>query len=314
MVDDHLEEWKVARDALKEFDTRLHDLSKFGFSFLTALLAAESILVPRTLAEGPNPDALPGFVRFCILMVTLIFIVTIGLIERNYQLFLKAINQRAVVLERILNFELSETITFRYKVGRGRFFRYFVYFAYVAVIVMLGYAILMPEDPLLFLALFVSSALATALIIGVLEFSNLVYRHGKVDWSLGRIQCHKHDFVTITITNLSPARRRWWNGGWFGEELRLPKGTLFKVKSLDGPVVYEHKLETPITVKPEGTYSGVWKTGDSPYGMYQVFPGDLERIPDPDREISEKGTDPENVISWSGQALNRMIVVTERPK
>jgi hypothetical protein len=40
-----LEEWKQARDVLKSFDDRIHDLRKYGFTFITGLMAVEGILL-----------------------------------------------------------------------------------------------------------------------------------------------------------------------------------------------------------------------------------------------------------------------------
>jgi hypothetical protein len=277
-----LEEWKVARNTLKEFDDRTHDLRKFGFSFLTALLTAESILIPGPLAESLGKVALPGAVRLCILLVTLLFILAISLIERNYQLFIKAIVQRALVLEPTLNIELSEIITNRYREGRAQHWRDGLYALFVFVVLVLGYAILMPDLPLFLVLVFFSSFVIVA-IFWMMKRLDLQYSHGQIDWSLDRNQCQEGDSVAITITNLSPKIVQG-----FGV------GRLFEVRSLDGANAYPHVLEYPIVIEPEDNYTCIWDTKSrSPPvtpGMYQVFPD-----------------------GW-GRALRRKITVIERPK
>ena len=337
MSDAHLDEWKVARDAMKEFDGRRHDLRKFGFGFLTALLATESFLIPGSFVDQQYLVVLPNLVKFCVLLVTLTFIVAIALIERNYQLFLKAINQRALVLERLLNLELSEVITFRYRVGRARLFSDAVYLSFVFAIMILGYASLMPDDNTLFLVLIAVSAVAIMVIIWIMEWSNLSYHHGEVDWSLDRTQCEQGDSVAITISNLSKVHRRR-DGSEDGTKLLLPQGTLLEVRSPDGSFVCDCPLKAPVKIRPEDAYTYIWKI-DKPPGMYLVFPGRLfehrthrvrigkkgeiskmilsrkgkiVKVETPWIILSWKGKIIEKEVTWRGKALKRRITVMQK--
>jgi hypothetical protein len=299
-----LDEWKVARDAMKEFDGRRHDLRKVGFGFLTALLATESFLIPGSLADGDALVVLPDIVKFCVLLVTLTFIMAIALIERNYQLFIKAINQRALVLERLLNIELSEVITLRYRVGRGRLFCDAVYLLFVSVIVLLGYATLMPDDPTLFVALCAVSAFAVVVIIWIMEWSDLAYHHGEVDWSLDRIQCGQGDSVAITLTNLSKSHRRR-DDREVGTKLLLPEGILFEVKPLDGRTPpHQHRLEAQVIISPEDAYTCAWKV-DKPPGMYMVYPGHLFELRTHRIRIGRKDEVPRIILSWKGETFKK---------
>jgi len=108
----HLAEWKQARDVLKHFDEKLHDLRKYGFTFLTGLLAVESILIPTSFVT--TIEKIPDSAKFAIFTVTLILIIALHLLDRNYVVFQQAANTRAKVLERELNLELSEIISIRY--------------------------------------------------------------------------------------------------------------------------------------------------------------------------------------------------------
>ena len=105
----HMEEWKQARDVIKSYDEHLHDLRKYGFSFLTALLAAGAILTPA-IVESTEAQV-PNVVKFAVFSVTLLLIAALHLLDRNYRVFQEAAVTRALVLERRLNIELSEVIT-----------------------------------------------------------------------------------------------------------------------------------------------------------------------------------------------------------
>ena len=66
----YMEEWKVARELLASFDDRLDNLRKYGFSFLTALLTADSILLPGSVPALAD-KALSDPVKLAVLVVTL---------------------------------------------------------------------------------------------------------------------------------------------------------------------------------------------------------------------------------------------------
>jgi len=63
----NFKEWEVARNVLKEFDDRIHDLRKYGFSFLTALLAAEALLIPGPIAEAAGKAGIPDLIKLAVL-------------------------------------------------------------------------------------------------------------------------------------------------------------------------------------------------------------------------------------------------------
>ena len=257
----HLKEWEVARDTLKAFDERVHDIRKYGFSFLTALLTAEAFLIPGPVAESVKEAYVPNLIKLCVLAVTLVLIVAIRIMERNYELFIKAIVQRASILERTLNIELTDTISHRHKKQKAASYNEMLYVAFVVAVLALGLAILW-QDPLFVLLLAIScfvAAFVTTYVIGGLS----LYCPPKwVDWSLDRNQCQEDESVVITLTNLC------------SEPVTLAKGVLFKAKTVDGLESHSYScpLNDEVVIRPEGSYVYVWTTKGVSPGTYQVFP------------------------------------------
>lgn len=101
--DDFLREWEVARGVLTDFDEHLHDLRKVGFTFITALLAAESLILPSRLLDANIEDitkSLPSETKFAVLLVTILLILALQFIDRNYQVVQGAAAKRAMILEK----------------------------------------------------------------------------------------------------------------------------------------------------------------------------------------------------------------------
>src|SRR5712692_10472090 len=109
-------EWESARGLLKDFDDRIDALRKYGFTFVTALLTAQSLLLPF-VARLTDSTVLPDSVKFAVVSVTLILILTVKVIETGYQSFQQAASSRATIIERVLNLELTDVITKRFKAG-----------------------------------------------------------------------------------------------------------------------------------------------------------------------------------------------------
>lgn len=80
----HLKEWEKARGVLQFYDDKLHDLRKYGFSFITAFLTADGILLSTKLSSGT-----PAPIKFAVFGVTLILILALHLIDKNYRVFSK---------------------------------------------------------------------------------------------------------------------------------------------------------------------------------------------------------------------------------
>jgi len=122
-----LEEWKAAQDILKQFDEYHHDIRKYGFSFVTALLTVDALL--GSVEEKFKLAALTG---------TMALIVVLYVIDRNYKVFLVAANLRATLLERRSSPELAQTITRLYESGRVGLAFSLVYAGLVSATALLG--------------------------------------------------------------------------------------------------------------------------------------------------------------------------------
>ncbi len=189
----HLKEWEKARDFLKLFDEKLHDLRKFGFGFVTALIAANGILFSAKEESGASAE-----IKFAVFLVTLILIMALQLIDRNYIVFQKAAATRALVLERKLNIELSEIITDRYRSRNIEIFVWAIYGIFMFCVLLLCYYSIGAQFSLILL-----------LIIVVYEITrqflklNVDYRYTvPEDWTISPINCSMDGEVKITVSNL----------------------------------------------------------------------------------------------------------------
>src|SRR5437870_331936 len=95
--DNRLEEWKVARDVLQQFDNRIHELRKYGFTVVTTLLTLSGFLLNAPIAPtstgGTQP--LPDPTKVAVVGTIMLLIVGLRFLERNYQLFNRATSIRA---------------------------------------------------------------------------------------------------------------------------------------------------------------------------------------------------------------------------
>lgn len=156
-----LEEWKQARSVLQFFDDKLHDLRKYGFSFLTALLTAESFLTKAPTNAQPS---LPDEVKFAVYCVTFVLIVALWLLDTNYRAFQEATAKRAIVLEKRLNFELSQEISRKYVEARIARHVFVVYLCFVLGVLALGWSALRCSQ-CLFVCLIIVALLALVYMV-----------------------------------------------------------------------------------------------------------------------------------------------------
>src|SRR5271169_6784431 len=103
-----LDEWKEARSVIARFDNNLHDLRKYGFSFVTALLAANGLI-----SQGGSSVVSFG-VKAGILVATMGLIVTLKLLDTHYRRFQEAVSIRGRILEDRLNIDLTKDLSFFY--------------------------------------------------------------------------------------------------------------------------------------------------------------------------------------------------------
>jgi hypothetical protein len=110
-VDDRLfDEWKEARGLISKLDDTLADLRKYGFSFITALLAADSVL--GETSSGATISISPG-VKLAIFVSTLILIAGLCATDRYFRTLQEGASARAIQIENHF-----KTVTLTHIVGK----------------------------------------------------------------------------------------------------------------------------------------------------------------------------------------------------
>lgn len=198
--ENHMKEWEKARDTLQFFDDKLHDLRKYGFSFVTVLLTADGILFSTTFAVDVSAT-----LKFAVFGVTLILILALHLIDKNYLVFQRAAATRAVVLEKELNLELSEVITDRYRIEHVEQDVLGVYLFFTLSVLFLGCISLggyYGYSLILAMIAFIVTIFITRL---QLEYK---YKYNE-DWTISPLVCSLDSMVKITLNNLDNSLEDW---------------------------------------------------------------------------------------------------------
>jgi len=268
---DAIAEWTAARSSIKDFDDRIHDLRKLGFTFMTALLTFQALVEPY-IASTPGTNSTPSSngqgimdtVKIGILLVTLLLIIILRSLESNYELYRKAAATRAGILERTYNLELTDTISFRYKHGSQKITIFYCLFA--ASVGTLGYFIL--TDILLF-GVLLGFTIATILGLWYFMFRDLTYDEtkGHEDWTIDMQECTIGTPIRIILTNLNSSH-----------PLTIPgNNQLWKVESEEWDngkprYSYEEISNHDIKIAPNGTQIWIWHTNAAIPGVYQLTP------------------------------------------
>ena len=270
--DDGLQkEWDAARDVLKVFDDRIDALRRNGFSFVTALLAAQSLLIPY-IAGSTGNSSLPDNVKFVIVSVTMLLVFTLKLIEVGYQSFQRAATTRALVIEKKLNIELTEIIDLRYKRDNVRWWMTLVYVLFIIGALFVGWFSI--TDPYWKNLLILSTTVATVSTVAINGVLILKFPYGEEDWTIEKLKCSLNDEVGITMTNLSGHRVIALDEDDLLWEIR-PEG--------DNQSVHTEKAKVHAVIPPKDCFTWSWKVksekGCLPVGpgVYRVFPTQTKR-------------------------------------
>jgi hypothetical protein len=308
--DTHLTEWQTARALLAAYDDNLHDLRKYGFTFLTALLATESILLP-SVGVSSTSGGLPDIVKLGVFVVTLLLVFALHLIDQNYLVFENAAATRALVLERELNIELTEIIADRYEAINVPRRVFNVYLVFALGVLVLGFFVFgshIGYDILLILAFII----AWWQIRSSKNSLRVKYRYEQKDkqkapsgaepgdrkgwtteardWTVEPLNCADGDYVKITVTNL-------WTPRVDGKKPKVPKASaypegepgvpepirypansvIWQIEDEEGNVKYKEVPKKDIRVFDD--YTWLWNTTGITKGVgtsvFQVHP--LER-------------------------------------
>lgn len=117
-----------------KFDTKLHDLRKYGFTFITGLLTVDTLFTK-----------VPDNWKLAALSSTLVLIVGLYLMDRNYRVFQKAASARAELIERRSIADLTQSIGRVHQAYHVQLYFQIVYFGFVVATCILGFLSL--EEP-----------------------------------------------------------------------------------------------------------------------------------------------------------------------
>jgi len=198
-----VKEWEQTRDVLKTFDDKIHDLRKYGFTFVTGLLAVQGILLPWTPASPTQqPSGIPDEAKLGVLIATILLIIVLRWFDGNYQGYVYGASLRARVIERFVNYELTDQIAVRYQADRLWVAKVVLYAGFTAATIGLGIAILPTHrDWIEYLAI---GALFESLLYYFLASPHRLRGSiGQDDWSLDRIRCKANEEVRIMVTNFN---------------------------------------------------------------------------------------------------------------
>lgn len=309
-----LDEWKEARSILARFDNNLHDLRKYGFSFVTALLAANGLIS----IGGTSSAQVPDQVKASILVATMGLIVTLKLLDRHYLSFERAASLRCRLLEDRLNLELTGDIAFFYDLDYWWVPIMLLYLGFVVLTTILGYAILTyavaSSQMFLFNYILAAAIISAAFIIGVDLISGV--KKNLQDWTVDLKIVSKGSPLRITFTNLHKGESKkpgtfilWW------------KVKPLQVKNPKEPL--EETLPKVAKLRYFENYIWLWETAQVEPGLYEFEMFATRRITPElmamtkDKEIDESRVREQFVQVMSkdeGAPCKWIIQVTSAPK
>ncbi|WP_277896909.1 hypothetical protein [Methanobacterium formicicum] len=150
MEDDrYLKEWATTRELLGKYDDKIHDLRKYGFSFITALLTAQALLIRGDVNPLSDSTVLPDFVKAVVIGITILLILALAFFEKNYKVIQEAAVERALILEKTLNLELTESISYVFKNENAQKYKFYVYVLFVLGANLLAIAIIIPYSSII---------------------------------------------------------------------------------------------------------------------------------------------------------------------
>ena len=275
-----IDEWKNARELSKDVDGQQHDLRKYGFTFLSALIAADSL---TKLFYDADERIILGVVG-----VTLLLTVALSLFDRRYELFKHAIAIRAKILEARLNLELTETIHYRSKMDNFEGYVFWIYATFAAVAGIVGVFVLYPR---LYSSVLVALLTITAVIALYAICRIKPNLSGLVDWSLDRVCCKQGEKVRVTATNLCPDRTATYEANAIIWEIR---------KEGETETAFSKTTPVKIVIPKDNNYSWELSTEELKPGIYRFFPSNP-------KEAKMEGL-PEGL--WQ-KPLKRAIVISD---
>ncbi len=262
-----LDEWKEARSVVARFDNNLDDLRKYGFTFVTAILAANGLI------SFGGSSVMPNIVKTGILIVTVGLIVTLRILDIHYRCFQEIAVTRARLLEYHLNLDLTNDISHAYDVDTWWKKIEYLYDGFLGLTIILGVAILW--DSWLLLTIAIIAAVSAFFLMRKIDCGETKSRKfGSWDWSIDRKIIPKGTPLRIMYTNLKV------------EDKKNPRDILlvWAVKEASNGIIltktnseYIISLEdNSLNVNPTKlgyfeTKDWLWETTDKKPGLYDLI-------------------------------------------
>jgi hypothetical protein len=92
-------DWEECRNSMGRFDTILVDLRKLGFSLITGLLTAGTLVGFLGFSTGSDSQAPPVEVRAAVFLSIMVLVAALFTLDAYYQVLLSAAAERGLDLE-----------------------------------------------------------------------------------------------------------------------------------------------------------------------------------------------------------------------
>jgi hypothetical protein len=133
-----LDEWKEARSVIARFDKSLQDLRKYGFSFVTAVMAADSVIGQVT---GTGSLIVTPRVKFAIILTTIMLVIALYTIDRFSRSIQYGAQLRAIEIEKKLDMGLTNKINEVGNKEKAGAFTDGLYYLFILAAAVLGIAL-----------------------------------------------------------------------------------------------------------------------------------------------------------------------------
>jgi hypothetical protein len=275
-------EWEEARAVLARFDNNIHDIRKYGFTFITSLLAAQALLIPADVLQSVDEPWLDNQTKFAIFLATLILINCLGILERSYNQFQKAAKVRAVIVERLLNIELTDTISDLYKMSRTGLYSIGFYIMFEASLIVLAFAVL--TENVGFAYLLVVAAIAFPVTFALYERKRVIGDEW-IDLTMDKHEVFPGESIRILVTNVALDQDEpiiYWRGE-----------KIWSIADSAGNIVIEEIAKKDTQIENLRSLNWMWEIPKGQAnGLYTIY-----------RYVKDAGGNPQPT------PLNRMLMI-----
>lgn len=265
------QEWTSARSLIMWYEDKIHDLRKYGFSLVAALLSTTAITAMLKMDQAASA---------ILIILTCVLLIAVYLFDRNYRFYQQSAAGRAKILEPILNIKLSEVLSDWYYTKKMFNIIPALYVIFIWITCSLGFFVASEYWP----AIAIFGIIAT-IIIGILFLvvdRNSGEKTGKAykklimdpniqhddksgdgyrgDWSVDRLTCECGESIRFTLTNTGGSIRMDNEGKEISLSKRISfhkdEAVLYLSDNLTAPIYI--KAESEIQIPRNFNYSWFW--------------------------------------------------------